>query len=237
MILYTYIYIYIYTHIPIYSGNPYYMHNQYNGMGYSFFVLGSRRHGMSISHIFPYHSFFTQNPVPTNRRLVRWVGFPSVRAKSNRFSFQVTVPGLTDFKAHLSTKDNESERSNKNAQNYLNENDEEANIIKKPSKQRHTRLYSRVPCFRQAATVRIRFGFGFLVGPFFVERHFVLKDSTLIFEVYGHASLFAGILSPWVLWPWWLRPCRKASWPSHVVPCLRGQRMRDNREGLVSKNL
>lgn len=61
-------------------------------------------------------------------------------------------------------------------------------------------LYSRVPIFRQAAS------------------------SLRFMAMFHHVSLFAGILSPWVLWPWWLRPCRKASWPSHVVPCLSQQK-------------
>lgn len=64
------------------------------------------------------------------------------------------------FKAHLSTKDNESERSNKNAQKYLNERSEDANISK--SRQNKGTLI-------------------ILEGSYF-------SSSSLIFEVYGHVS-------------------------------------------------
>ena len=154
---YTYIQYIMYVYLPIYST---YIYNicisfKRNGTGYSFFVLGSRRHGMLISHIMLF------SPVALSPQIEDLcVGLDFDQEEQRVTDCLSSNSSRSYFKAHLSTKDNESERSNKNAQKYLNENSEEANISK--SRQNKGTLI-------------------ILEGSYF-------SSSSLIFEVYGHVS-------------------------------------------------
>ena len=152
----TYIqYIYIHLSLSIYIYIYICISFKRNGTGYSFFVLGSRRHGMLISHIMLF------SPVALSPQIEDLcVGLDFDQEEQRVTDCLSSNSSRSYFKAHLSTKDNESERSNKNAQKYLNENSEEANI----SKSRQNK------------------------GTLIILEGSLFSSSSLIFEVYGHVS-------------------------------------------------